>query len=156
MARRQVFDRVLPSFPVSIIPLMSCTHISFIYHRRYINLTTDSVIKLPTTHFCLLSPSSFTEPPQQWRNYTSERRETLIHLIFKNDKWKENRTLEASWRQRFILQSESHRQPKEKERESTVIFIQLATMATTPLPHICLPYSSNHPYGRDSRDHRSV
>jgi hypothetical protein len=42
---RQVFLRVRPFFPVSVILTMVHTHTSWFYHRRCRNFTTDSVGK---------------------------------------------------------------------------------------------------------------
>jgi hypothetical protein len=45
----QVFLRGLLLCPLSNIPLMLPTHAAFIYHRRYITSTTESVIKQNTS-----------------------------------------------------------------------------------------------------------
>jgi hypothetical protein len=33
------------SFPISVIPPMLHTHISFMYHCRYVNFASDGVVK---------------------------------------------------------------------------------------------------------------
>jgi hypothetical protein len=49
VASGQIFTRVLGLCPVTIIPPVLYTHISFAYNRRYIVSATDSVVKQNTS-----------------------------------------------------------------------------------------------------------
>jgi hypothetical protein len=42
---KKSFGTAVLSFPVSVIPPMLHTHISFMYHCRYVNFASDGVVK---------------------------------------------------------------------------------------------------------------
>ena len=150
------FHLELPS-SVVVIPLKLCTHIPFIYHRRYTILATDNVIKQHSALLCLLSLSLNV--------YSSGyEREIIQAYIQKIESTSSLRMTNGKQMEPFKKKPEANiffsvwiiQTTKRTERESTAIFIQLVTMVTTTLPHICLPYSSNHSYGSDSKGHRTV
>ena len=43
-ARETVFMPVLRLVPISLIPLILCTHVTFTYYRSYVSLSTESTV----------------------------------------------------------------------------------------------------------------